>query len=276
MILRIFDVEHGQCALIELDNGKRIMVDVGHNGDTGWKPGPYLKQRGIGSIDMLAITNYDHDHVSGLVGLTENVGIDLLLRSKNVTLDQLRQIKAKTGGISHSIGHLIKMAERYTGDAPVPALPCPGFSFQGFAHSYADFQDTNNLSLVLYVELHGRGILFPGDLEKDGWQKMLEREDFRAMLKKVNVFVASHHGRESGICDEVFKRNGSTLCNPQFVVISDKSHTHDTQKTHAFYHGVARGSPFGLKGDQRFVLTTRSDGRLLFTFDPGRWTATNG
>ena len=277
MILRIFNVEHGQCALIELDNGKYFMIDVGHNGDTGWKPGPYLRQRQIGTIDMLGITNYDHDHVSGLIGLTESVGISVLMRNRSVSLDQLRQIKAKTGGISHSIRHLIEMAEeKFTTSVSSPALQCPGFSYQTFRHSYDDFQDTNNLSLVIYVELHGKGILFPGDLEKAGWFKMLERDDFRAILPKVYVYVASHHGRESGVCEEVFNRNGAKLCDPVFVVISDTSHQHESQKTHDFYHSVAIGSPFANSNDKRYVLTTRKDGRLKFNFEPnGTWSATN-
>jgi beta-lactamase superfamily II metal-dependent hydrolase len=276
MILRIFDVEHGQCALIELDNGKYFMIDVGHNGDTGWKPGPYLRQRRIGAIDMLGITNYDRDHVSGLIGLTENVDITVLMRNMSISLDQLREIKKKTGGIGYSIGHLIDIAEnKYTGTASSPALECPGFSYQTFCHGYEQFQDTNNLSLVIYVELHGRGILFPGDLETGGWLKMLERDDFRAILPKVRVFVASHHGRDNGVCAEVFDRGGKKLCQPHFVVISDKSHEHETQKTHDFYHGVALGSNFGDPSATRYVLTTRSDGRLKFTFNPDAWYATN-
>lgn len=35
MELKIFDVEHGACALLTCDNGSRLMIDCGHNGDTG-------------------------------------------------------------------------------------------------------------------------------------------------------------------------------------------------------------------------------------------------
>jgi beta-lactamase superfamily II metal-dependent hydrolase len=272
MILRVFDVEHGQCALIELDNGKYFMIDVGHNGTTGWKPGPYLKSRQINQIDLLAVTNYDGDHVSGLIGLRESVGVKVLLRNKRVSLDQLRAIKAETGGMGHSIRHLMHMAEHvYT--APAEDLVCPGFSYKTFAHSHDDFQDTNNLSLVVFVELHGIGILFPGDLEVPGWTKMLSRPDFREVLKKTSIFVASHHGRRSGFCKDVFEYQGQKLCQPYFVVVSDKSKEFGSQETHADYHAAARGGQFG--SQERFVLTTRSDGRIRFTFEPTTWYATN-
>jgi hypothetical protein len=183
-----------------------------------------------------------------------------------VSLDQLRAIKKETGGMSDDVAHLVEIAERVY-IHPAEDLTCEGFAYQTFAHSHDDFQDTNNLSLVIYVELFGHGILFPGDLEKAGWQAMLRRGGFRAILPKVNVFVASHHGRENGKCSDVFYQDSGRLCRPHYVVFSDKSIIHDTQDTHAFYHGAAIGGPFGPKDDTRYVLTTRNDGRIAFRFD---------
>lgn len=39
---------------------------------------------------------------------------------------------------------------------------------------------------------------------------MLKNADFRQRLAEVNVFVASHHGRENGYCEEVFQ-----YCKPE-------------------------------------------------------------
>ena len=38
MKIEIFDVEHGQCAMIHCPNGKKLMIDAGHNGSTPWFP----------------------------------------------------------------------------------------------------------------------------------------------------------------------------------------------------------------------------------------------
>src|SRR5256885_1535002 len=73
MHLTIFNVEHGQCALLTYDNGQRLMVDCGHNATTGWRPGDYLASQGITRLENLAITNYDEDHVSGLSNLITKV-----------------------------------------------------------------------------------------------------------------------------------------------------------------------------------------------------------
>src|SRR6202000_1939333 len=101
-----------------------------------------------------------------------------------VTPDQLRAIKAKSG-LSPSIANLISMAEEYI--HPAEPLTCDGFSYLTFKHDYPTFTDTNNLSLVIYLELHGIGVLIPGDLETAGWVKMLERPDFQAILPKVSL-----------------------------------------------------------------------------------------
>jgi hypothetical protein len=44
MYLEIFDVEHGACALINTSNGKRVMIDCGHNAATNWRPGYHLSR----------------------------------------------------------------------------------------------------------------------------------------------------------------------------------------------------------------------------------------
>jgi beta-lactamase superfamily II metal-dependent hydrolase len=80
------------------------------------------------------------------------------------------------------------------------------------------------------------------------------------------ILVASHHGRENGWCDELRQ-----YCNPAFVVISDKGYQYDTQETWRRYQSIARGGLF--RRNNRFVLTTRNDGRIGFTFSPLAWWA---
>jgi hypothetical protein len=44
----------------------------------------------------------------------------------------------------------------------------------------------------------------------------------------------------------------------------------DTQKTVPYYRSKCRGGPF--RGETRHVLTTRSDGRIVFSFGNGQWS----
>jgi beta-lactamase superfamily II metal-dependent hydrolase len=118
--------------------------------------------------------------------------------------------------------------------------------------NYPHVTDTNNLSLVLFLHCPGLSIVFPGDLEKPGWRNLLLRPDFQAHLARVNIFVASHHGRENGYLPEVFD-----YCHPQVIIISDESKQYETQETN--YSNRASGIVWNAT-DTRKVLTTRKDG----------------
>ena len=108
--------------------------------------------------------------------------------------------------------------------------------------------------------------LIPGDLEKAGWAKLLERADFRAALAPVDVFIASHHGRESGYCKEVF----DYATGVEVFVFSDSSISYATQEMATVYGNHASGVMFN---DQlRKVLTTRNDGPLTWAWNSGSVT----
>lgn len=265
MELKIFDVEHGACALLTCDNGTRLMIDCGHNGDTGWRPGRYLRDQGISRLEMLAITNYDEDHVSGLPDLLGNVDVEWLWRNRSVTPDTIRQLKSEDG-MGRGIEALVGMASSYTGGTEATPPTFLEVERQAFYNEYPEFDDENNLSMVVHLRIAGINFLFPGDLESSGWKALLRQPGFQRVVSETHVLIASHHGRENGICAEVFDTYG---CNPYYVVISDKGYMYDTQKTVPYYRSKARGGPF--RGETRHVLTTRNDGRIAFVFQDGQW-----
>jgi|ERR1700722_2712590 len=270
MRLQIFDVEHGACSLLTADNNMRLMIDCGHNSDTGWKPGTYLTQQGIRTLEMLAVTNYDEDHASGSRDLFANIDVKWLWRNKSVSGPTLRQLKSDTG-MGPGIERLCDAIENvYTGGTAGSPDPV----FQGlvkrtcFYNNYPAFDDENNLSMAVFLDCHGKGVMFTGDLEKPGFAELLKNQGFREALKATRVYIASHHGRESGCSEEV----AALLTSVNYVVISDKGYEHETQNTMAFYRKIANGGPFRDEAT-RHVLTTRNDGRIGFNFSADSWGA---
>lgn len=73
MALRIWDVEHGACAMLHhtLNGvaGRLAMIDSGSTGN--WNPAAYIRGPMFrrDRLDFLFITNADQDHMSGLQGL---------------------------------------------------------------------------------------------------------------------------------------------------------------------------------------------------------------
>ena len=98
-------------------------------------------------------------------------------------------------------------------------------------------------------------------------RSLMATPQFITVLGDTSVLVASHHGRQSGWCDELRK-----YCNPYYVVISDKGYMHDSQETVPLYRSIAKGGPFRSDPERR-VLTTRNDGRIGFAFTGQGWNA---
>jgi len=262
MLLRIFDVAHGFCALAVADTGNAMLLDCGHNDRTGFYPADYLASSGLNGIDRFFVLNYDEDHLSGLPRLMQmnaRLPIRILHRNCSITGQQLRLLKEQSGGLGPGIGCLLTMSGNYNQAVSKP--PDLGLlSYEVFHNDYPTFDDTNNLSLVLFLDYPGLRIVFPGDLELPGWEALLQNASFRQHLSRVNVFVASHHGRESGYCEEVFE-----YCKPEIIVISDEEVKFDTQEN-VDYQAHATGIRWST-GSTRRVLTTRSDGMIWLEAD---------
>ncbi|QOK96847.1 MBL fold metallo-hydrolase [Ralstonia pseudosolanacearum] len=277
MRLRVWDVEHGACAMIQHVTSTLLGGDVGgrlamiDSGDTdSWRPSTFIRH-GLGRnrLDYLFITNADQDHMSDLLGLEDaGIVVPVLFRNPSYTGAQIRQVKLNGGPLTGDAAWYADACASYNQPAAEPFNQyMGGITATAFWNSYPVFTDTNNLSLTIIIRYGPFSILFPGDLEKDGWRVLLQRADFRQALSDLDVLVASHHGRENGFCPELFN-----FCTPQAIVISDKPIQHDTQRTVPDYRAVVRDTGVLVRttGKRRHVLTTRRDGTIQFeVFEDG-------
>lgn len=259
LLLRIFDVEHGACAMLGLPDGGLAMIDSGHNDSTGWRPSEFIRYTlGRTVVDHLFIQNADNDHLSDLARLRwHGVDVDILYRNPTHSPCALRAMKKD--GTTPGIERFIEMCGLYT--TPVPALPVSpsGVTYSAFWNPWPWLNDPNDLSLVVFIKYGPFKILFPGDIEQAGWENLMRLPSFVQELFGTTILVASHHGRESGLYKDIFK-----YFTPAAVVISDKPVVHLTQDCDYTPHV----SPFGVRvinqTRRRHVLTTRRDGDILF------------
>jgi len=261
MNVQIFDVEHGFCAYIITDSKNVTLIDAGHNTLTDFHPAKYLTARGCTGIERLVVSNYDEDHLSDLPNLRalrQSLPIQTLTRNRSISADELEKLKRSSGPIAPGMRALLELIRTYTADAP--AIDWGGATFTSFSNPYPTFTKTNDLSLVTFLDYNDVHMVFPGDLEKAGWKALLQKQDFRTALARVKLFVASHHGRESGYCPEVFD-----VCKPQLVFISDEAVKYDTQDVNYTQHASGMRFTDGM----RYVLTTRADGMITISQTPG-------
>ncbi len=259
MRLQVFDVGHGFCALLVGDNGNAVLFDSGH--DDAFRPSGYLPVIGCTTLEQFVITNFDHDHVSDLGNLRRTVYIRSISRNPSITADRLRVLKLQGGPLSDGLRAAIDLHGNYT--APIyPPLDFGGVTLTHYWNSYPTFEDTNNLSYVSVISYGDLRVVIPGDLEVAGWKALLMRSDFQRDLAATRIFIAAHHGRESGYCQHVFQ-----FCRPDITVISDEEMQYETQE-----HCYSQHSSGLLwsDGSTRRVLTTRRDGHITVKKIPGQ------
>ena len=124
-------------------------------------------------------------------------------------------------------------------------------------------ENLNNYSILTTVEYSGLKIVFPGDLEPDGWDAVM---DNNANLENdlaqgsYRILVAPHHGRKSGVRrgEKVYTRFLEAMM-PDLVIISDK-YGNDSTDPEA-YRGWAGGMNvlMGDKWEKKEVLTTKTN-----------------
>ncbi len=272
--IRVWDVEHGCCVMLQHHSqtlagtvgGRLAMIDSGSSHD--FRPSRYIRQvLKRDKLDYLFVTNADQDHMSDLKGLEDaGIAVKTFFKNPSYTPDEIRAIKCKSGPLSDDAKWYADAIGTFTAPATEPFNShMDGVTCRTFFNPYPTFTDTNNLSLVVFIKYLGFKMLFPGDLEKAGWLALLKAPEFRAELKGTNVLMASHHGRESGFCGDIFD-----YFTPDCVVISDKPIAHETQKgmTPSYHYYTAdSGVHVSTSGKRRHVLTTRKDGWINFDVD---------
>lgn len=262
----IFNVGLGQCVFFYPRNNPDygLMVDCGDTPD--FKPIDFLISKELIYFDgkehilsNLTLTNYDHDHFSGLPYLQSNVRIRSIKFAKNLTADEIDHCKPDK---TDALASLLQILRTYTSDVDDYSPP---YTKMTFYLEKSDFEESsiemNNLSQIVFLQYLNSTICIPGDLEQKAWQKIMLKSNVLSWLSATNIFVASHHGRQNGYESQIFD-----YCKPECIIMSDKSIMHNTQVSMASIYGQhVVGNGIVLNDDSynpRKVLTTRNDGHI--------------
>jgi len=267
----VFDVGQGQCIFFYPRSNPEYGMFVDCASGQEYEPIDFLIQHGFifhdGNkyiLNNLTITNYDHDHFSGLPKIRQKAHIKTVNLASNVSSNELKNIKPE---ITDALNHVCFLKDTYTATVVNHNPPY-------VKHIYSLSQnelgltniETNHLSQLVFISYGGSKICICGDLEDSpSWEKMLLKPEVQAHLRQTNVFVASHHGHENGYHEAIFNH----CTNPDCVIISDKDIMYDTQDGMASKY--SKHVPYGVSLNNSYpprkVLTTRSDGHLQISFD---------
>lgn len=264
----VFDVEHGFCAFIRSPNRGTIMIDCGRA--EFFSPAVYLMEHELSADELssdfplskLIITHPHDDHIKDIELISQRLKPHLLTRDK---YDDWREVEGIPGGTYENL-HLYKdFQATYYQTASDPdwggmKVRCTGLAVED-ARKLNDAKFVNNASVITTVEIGTFKMVFPGDIEKDGWLEMLKRKDFCDTLAGTDVFVASHHGHSSGYVSEIFDVMGL----PHFNLVSCRSRDESVESAYSSpdrARGVRTRS-----GETRYMFTTRNDGSCLLQIE---------
>lgn len=259
MTLKIFvhDVGHGHAIHAFTPNGQSIVIDLGCS--DSFSPLEWLRKQ-TDTIDSLVITHPHGDHIDEIHKLDE-FNVRQIWRPKWLPEDEVR--KANQSSYSEKLDIYFDMSnnrfihpiknENLVGNPNVSA----GVKITKYASKDCGVSNINNHSGVSVFEYQGVKVVIPGDNEPPSWKALLQQESFVEAVRGAHIFLASHHGRESGYYSELFK-----VISPKLCIVSDGK-VQDTDAS-SRYSAHADGWSVRCKSDasskDRYCLTTRTDG----------------
>jgi competence protein ComEC len=203
------DVGQGDAAVVEAPGGAVAVIDGGGAFDDAFDPGerivePFLRARGICRVDLVVLSHPHPDHLNGLRRILRRFPTGALWTSgddgRNPAYADLLAL-ARAGGVPTPVP-----APRPLGAARLeplgPFVARAGAADGGDVIGPPPGLSVNDASLVLRLEMAGRAVLFPGDLEADGEGELVGR---RAVGQRVaaDVLKVPHHGSRTSSGEEL-------------------------------------------------------------------------
>lgn len=241
--VHFIDVGQGDGVLIKTPDGN-VIIDSGPKSQSDSFI-DYLKAQGVSSIKYAIFTHPHEDHMGSAQFVLDEFEIENVVMNDRVSTSQyyenaldvieknsINTICAKAGDV-YSVGDL-KMTvlsprlDKYKND------------------------DTNNSSIILYVQYGSRSFIFTGDAEKEAEYEVVNAYGSGAIT--CDVLKIGHHGSSSSSTDAFL-----ACVSPTYAVIS-----------------VGEGNTYGhpsqevlLRLDSRGIIyyTTENEGSIVFVTD---------
>lgn len=242
----------GQCAVLEPPGGRVVLIDAGSQSMSDplrRAIAPFLRHRGITSIDTVVITHANFDHYSAIAEIVESYDVREVLAGPSFESQArlfapgaaaLRTLEALDRPIRVvARGHRIPLARQTS-----LSIVHPGAQEQ-FA--------PNDGSLVVRLEHAGTAVLFTGDIEESGLRTLLDQRPDELLA---DVLVAPHHGSAEP-STAAFLR----AVSPRLIVASNDRTLTGKQKQ---FDRLAGSTP---------LLRTHASGAITLRLaDGGAWT----
>ncbi|WP_167505870.1 DNA internalization-related competence protein ComEC/Rec2 [Desulfosediminicola flagellatus] len=187
-IVHILDVGQGSSTVIQLDDGKTILIDGG--GSSYSKPSvgerviaPFLWSIGVTHLDTIIITHPDADHYNGIPFLIEQFSPQQIWTSTISDTEPDYQHMLTLALKENVTVHSAKAGDTITGNnSKILCL----INTKNRGRMLSD----RNAGLVIQLKTPTASYLFPGDIDTETETLLLEN----ALQLKSTILLAAHHG----------------------------------------------------------------------------------
>ncbi|HXB68367.1 MAG TPA: ComEC/Rec2 family competence protein [Candidatus Acidoferrales bacterium] len=252
------DVGQGDSLLVVFPNGQKMLMDGGGIPEFGGRTrsqleigedvvAPYLWNRGIRGVDIVALSHAHDDHIGGLPALIYDFRPKEIWTGATPDCPTWQAVREKAAAVGARIVSWQSPNHFAFGGAEIQVLAPAADYVPG---------DTpkNNDSLVLRLTFGRHSFLLSGDVERQVEREMLNADE----LQHTDVLKVAHHGSRTSSSEEFL-----SAVTPAFAVISDGfensyGHPHPSviERLQQHHAGI-------LRTDQQGLITIRSDGRHL-------------
>lgn len=192
----VLDVGRGQCILIQ-SQGENFLIDCGGDdemavADTVTR---ILLSQGIGQLDGVILTHYDHDHAGAVPYLLTRIPVEKFYLPDIADDTDTRTTLAGSAPVCW----ITEQRQITVGNTLLRLFPGE------------ESKDENESSLCILFQGENCDILITGDRSMAGEWKLLQQ----VQLPKLEVLVAGHHGAATSTSKQLLRAT-----QPQLAVIS--------------------------------------------------------
>lgn len=254
MTATFIDVGQGDSTLVELPDGKVMLIDAGE-ASASQSVLDALEAAGVDEIDYLVATHPHADHIGGMEAVLDTYDVDeVWMPDAPDTTETYEGFLDAVDAEGCSVEEAVAGEEIVGEDA--------GYTVDVLAPSDdVDSEDMNDYSAIVKVTYGDTALLFTGDASA--------QEIVDANPGHVDVLKAAHHGSETGTNAEVM-----TETTPEFVVMSyaeGNSYGHPDQNaldavsaaSATAYSTAANGNVTATSDGEQVSVETEKEGTIV-------------
>lgn len=205
-VVQFLDVGQADCSLIQLPDGRNILIDAGNEED-----GPYLVQYlnrlGVEKLDFVVGTHPHEDHIGGLDDVIVNFTVGEIVLPKIDPTDVsgtvcYENVLLAADGLEKSI---------IQGKRGVQLIAESDIGLLCLSPGKEDYGGLNDYSVVLLFTYGDTKILFTGDAEEEAESDMLSA----GVPLKADILKVGHHGSNTASGKKFLD-----AVSPEYAVIS--------------------------------------------------------